>query len=352
MDSTFDQTRLAWSLRRYGFSIKNCIHLIELPLPILNPDDVRVKIVAAGLNPVDYKIIFGMALPFFRPKLPFVLGYDFAGIVTEVGTHVSSVKKGDAVYGKVPWDQIGTLTTSSCVHQSMLAIAPSSISLEASSGLPLVACTGMEAFDFAQVKSNSRVFIIGGSGGIGSFLIQYAKQYNCHVTATASFPKIEDVKQLGADCVVDYTSKKDMQQLANFDVVFDTVGGRYPIRSVKWLKTGGKCITLAGHHDQQTLKNLNIPFVFRFALLVKELPLMIRMHQKKIVFKHVWSYPNKERLALLSHLVDQGTIKPVIDRVYPFEQAIAALQYVRTNRAFGKVIVSCIPKNESVDEET
>jgi NADPH:quinone reductase-like Zn-dependent oxidoreductase len=333
--------RKAWCLIRYGFNLKKCVKLLRIPVPNLGPDDVKIKIIAAGLNPVDYKIIYGMAIPIFRPLRPFPLGYDFSGIVEEVGKNVSRFKKNDRVFGKVPWEQIGTLTELSCVDQFMIAKAPQTVSLEAAAGLPLVACTGIEAFEYAEVKKSDKILIIGGSGGLGSFLIQFARYHGCHITSTASTGKMEWVKSLGADQVVDYTSKQSMKELNGFDIVLDTVGGTYPYRSVNWLKKGGKCITLAGHHDQATLKQIQFPVIFRLAFLLKGAPLMRRMQRHSITYKHVWSSPNYQRLEEAAALVDQGVILPITDCFYPFEQTIEALRYVQTGRASGKVIVLC-----------
>lgn len=334
------ESRAAWCLMRYGFNLHKCVQLCRIPVPDVGPNDVKVKMIAAGLNPVDYKIVYGMALPIFRPKRPFPLGYDFSGIVEDVGNKVTRFKKNDQIFGKVPWEQIGTLTELSCVDQSMIAKSPQSVSLEVAAGLPLVACTALEAFEYAEVRKSDRILIIGGSGGLGSFLIQYARHHGCHVTATASPEKKAGVKSLGADQVVDYTSKQAMKELNGFDIVFDTVGGTYPYRSVNWLKNGGKCITLAGHHDQATLKQIQFPALFRLAFLVKGIPLMYRMRQHSITYKHVWSSPNSQRLEKVSELIDHGIILPITDRIYPFEQAIDALRYVQTGRAFGKVIVT------------
>lgn len=343
------KNRLALCLTRYSFNMRQGLDFVDLPIPTIGKNDVQVQIVAVGLNPVDYKMVYGMALPVFRPKRPFPIAYDFSGIVIGKGDNVVNLNPGDQIYGKVPWHQIGTITSTTSVDEQMIALAPKTISLIDAAAMPLVGCTAMEAFAYAKPQLGAKVLIIGGSGGLGTFLIQYAKYKGCLVTATASPKNVDFVKTLSPDKIVDYTNRLAMNRLRDFDVVFDTVGGWYPWKSVSWVKKGGKIITLAGHHDQETLKQIDFPKLLRIAFYIKGIPLMTRMKQRSIMYKHVWSTPHAERLNQLTKLIDEGIIKPVIDRVYPFEKAIDALEYLETKRARGKVIVQIQELNDAYE---
>ena len=343
------KNRLALCLTRYSFNIRKGLDYVDIAIPTIGKNDVQVQIVASGLNPIDYKMVYGMALPIFSPKRPFPIAYDFSGIIIGKGDNVVKFNPGDRIYGKVPWHQIGTITCTTSVNEQMIGLATKTISLIDAAAMPLVACTAMEAFEYVKPQLGAKVLIIGGSGGLGTFLIQYAKFKGCKVTATASPKNVDFVKTLSPDEIVDYTNKLVMNRLRNFDVVFDTVGGSYPWRSVSWVKRGGKIITLAGHHDQETLKQIDFSKLLRIAFYIKGIPLMARMNKRSIKYKHVWSTPHADRLNQFTELIDDGIIEPVIDRIYPFEKAIDALEYLETKRARGKVIVQILELKDAYE---
>jgi hypothetical protein len=327
------------ALKNYGFKLSKHLEIIDVNTKELGDNDVLIDVYVAGLNPVDFKIIYGMATVFNRPKRPFSLGFDLSGIVLEVGRNIKEFKVGDEVYAKVPWDQMGTVSEKVVVEEQSVSLKPVNQSFEEAAAMPLVACTVYDAFEVAEIKEGSKVLIIGGSGGTGTFAIQYAKSLGAIVYTVTSGKNIELVKSLGADEVIDYTKEKFNKIIKDLDVVFDTVGGRYPWKSIAVVKSGGKIISIAGHHDNATLKKVNVARIFRWAFLIKGSFLMIRMKQNNIFYKHVWSYPSKDKLEFIKVLIESGAIKATIDKVYNFEDAIEALKYLATNRAKGKVLI-------------
>lgn len=327
-------------LVRYGFNLKKNLKFFEREIPSPKSNDVLIAVNAAGINPVDYKIAYGMARLFLNPKRPFPLGFDLAGVVIAKGDNVRNFNIGDEVYSKVPWEQMGTISTHSLVREDMVSLKPKNISFNEAAGLPLASCTVYDALKISDVKKGSKILIIGGSGGTGSFAIQYAKYLGAYVIALTSTRNVDLVQELGADEVLDYTKTDFSSSLRNVDIVFDTVGGRYPSRSVGVVKKGGKIITIAGHHDDETLKGINLgPFV-RFLFKIKGAPLIYKLRKKEIFYKHVWSYPNKESLDYIRSLVEAGRITPISDREFAFENAVDALKYVESRRARGKVTVT------------
>lgn len=336
----------------YGLNIKRKLRFQERDSPIPGPQEVLIEIHAAGLNPVDYKFIYGMALPITRPKLPFGVGFDVAGVVTAVGQQVRDFRIGEEVYAKVPWDQMGTVATEIVVRADMTARKPRNLGFEEAAGLPLVSATVYDAFQVAEISKGTRLLIIGGSGGTGTFAVQYAKYLGAYVYATTSTANVELVRSLGADRVIDYQTESFRKIAREVDVVFDTVGGTYPGQSIKSVKRGGKIISIAGHHDNETLRDIGIAWIFRLAFLLKGSILMLRMWQKKVCYKHVWSYSDQEKLNYLRELFEAGHVRAIVDRVYPFSQAIEALLYLQTHRARGKVVVSMKPQTDQSNHQT
>jgi NADPH:quinone reductase-like Zn-dependent oxidoreductase len=327
-------------LTGYGLQITKKLKFLDKELSPLGPDEVLVEVYAAGLNPVDYKIIYGMARIINRPAKPFALGFDLSGIVIAKGENVKDILVGDEVYSKVPWHQMGTLVTQINVQANMVALKPKNISFNEAAGFPLVGCTVVDSFKVAEVKKGTSILIIGGSGGIGTFAIQYAKYLGAKVIALTSSKNVELVTSLGADKVIAYNEVDFRETVKNVDVVFDTVGGNYPSRSIRVVKRGGKIITIAGHHDDATLKKVGVAKLFRILFQIKGSLLMLRIKRKDVYYKHVWSYPNQESLNYITKLIEAGEIRPVIDRVFRFEEAINALRYLQSKRAKGKVVVS------------
>jgi NADPH:quinone reductase-like Zn-dependent oxidoreductase len=247
---------------------------------------------------------------------------------------------GDAVYAKVPWEQMGTIATQISVRSDMVALKPKNINFEEAAGIPLVGCTVVDSFKIAEIKEGTSVLIYGGSGGIGSFAIQYAKFLGAYVYTTTSTSNVEWVKKLGADCVIDYKKEDFRKRVQNVDVVYDTLGGSYTSKALKVVRNGGKIISIAGHHDDATLKKVGVAKIFRFLFWVKGSILLFRMQRKNVFYKHVWSYPNQTTLNYIRDLVEAEKIKPIVDQVFPFEDAVNALVYLQKKRAKGKVIVS------------
>lgn len=324
---------------KYGFNLKNNLKFIEKDIADLKSNEVQIEIYAAGLNPVDYKIIYGFARIVKNWPRPFAIGFDLAGVIVGKGKNVLDFNLGDEVYSKVPWDQMGTVAQIINVRSEMVALKPKNLTFSEAASLPLVGCTVIDSFNVAEIKKGTKLLIQGGSGGIGTFAIQYAKYLGAYVYATTSTGNVELVRGLGADEIIDYKIIDYRKKLKNVDVVYDTIGGKYTSRALSVVKKGGKIISIAGHHDSETLAKLEIAKVFQFLFKVKGCILMFRMWRKSIFYKHVWSYPNQNTLNYIRELVETGKIKPVVDREYQFEDAINALKYLQTNRAKGKVVI-------------
>ncbi len=200
--------------------------------------------------------------------------------------------------------------------------------------MPLTGLTAIQALERVGMKKGDRILIHAGSGGVGSFAIQYAKAKGAVVYTTTSSTNVDWVKALGADRVIDYKTEDYKEVAHNLDIVFDTLGGDYTLNAFEIIKEGGKVTSIVGPPDEETAKNMGMDDY----KLPEKLSKLI--HEKSADYKLTWMQPNSKQLDEIATLVDNGNIKPVVDKVYTFENSIEAYQYLATGRAKGKVIIT------------
>lgn len=328
----------AFVVDRYGR--KNGVRAGDMPVPELREDDVLIQIHAAGVNPLDSKIRdgeFKLLLPY---RLPLILGHDLAGVVVRVGPRVRRFKPGDEVFARPHKDRIGTFAEFIAVKEDGVALKPTSLSMEEAASMPLVGLTAWQALiEKGQLAKGQKVLIHAGSGGVGTFAIQLAKHVGATVATTASAANAEWLKQLGADIVIDYKKDDFAAILKDYDVVLDTQGGNTLEKSLRVLKPGGKLIGIAGPPDPDFAKEIGASLFLKTAM--RFLSYRIRKAAKRhhVSYSFLFMRANGEQLGQIAALVDAGAIKPVIDRVFPFESTNEALAYVERGRVKGKVVV-------------
>jgi NADPH:quinone reductase-like Zn-dependent oxidoreductase len=267
-------------------------------------------------------------------NLPSTIGFDVSGVVTEIGADVTDFEIGDEVYTRVPQEQMGTVTDYVAVRSDVAAKKPVSISFEEAAGLPLTGLTAIQALEKVGIKEGDRILIHAGSGGVGSFAIQYAKAKGAIVYTTTSSTNVDWVKALGADRVIDYKTEDYKEVANNLDIVFDTLGGDYTFDAFEIIKEGGKVTSIVGPPDEETANNMGMTDY----KLPEKLSKLIK--GKSADYKLTWMQPNSKQLDEITTMVDNGSIKPVVDKVYAFQNSIDAYQYLATGRAKGKVIIT------------
>lgn len=233
----------------------------DLPNPEVGPNDVSVKIRAASVNPIDFKMRDGK-LKVIRPvQFPFILGHDCAGEVVQVGSQVSKFKVGDSVFSRPRSGRIGTFAEFIAIDQSDVARMPSTASFEEAASIPLVGLTSVQALqDVAQLRPGQKVLIQAGSGGIGTFAIQFAKHLGAEVWTTTSTKNIDFVKSLGADHIINYHEQKFEEVVSDMDVVFDTLGGEALDKAFSVVKPSGWVISISGAPDFETGQDMGLSF--------------------------------------------------------------------------------------------
>lgn len=325
-------------LNRYGKKEK--LHLTEIAEPVLGEFDVLVQVYAAGVNLLDSKIRngeFKLILPY---KTPITLGHDVAGVVAKTGAKVTKFKVGDAVYARPANHRIGTFAEYIAMNESDMAVKPKNLTMEEASSIPLVGLTAWQALvEKANLKKGQKVFIQAGSGGVGTFAIQLAKHLGATVATTTSSANIELVKGLGADIVIDYKKEDFETLLKDFDVVLNSQDGKTLEKSLRVLKMGGKIISISGPPDPAFGQEINANWFLKLVLKVLSAGIRRKAKRLGINFSFLFMKAQGDQLSKITKLIESGVIKPVIDKVFPFEQTNEAMAYVDSGRAKGKVVI-------------
>ena len=328
-------------LHHYGK--KRALRLADMPTPELRDDEVLVRVHAAGVNQLDSKLRdgeFKLILPY---RLPLILGHDVAGEVVKVGARVRQFKPGDEVYARADDFRIGTFAEFVPVKEASLALKPRGLTMEEAASVPLVALTAWQALVVkANLKKGQKVFIQAGSGGVGTLAIQLSKHLGATVATTTSAANVALVKSLGADVVIDYRAQDFEDVLSNYDVVLNSQDGTTLEKSLRVLKTGGKLISISGPPDPDFGQQIGAPAVVRLVMRLLSAGIRRRAKRRGVAYSFLVMKANGSELREIARLFEAGVIRPVVDRVFPFESTNDALAYVEAGRAKGKVVVKLI----------
>jgi len=304
-------------LVRYGGADAIRIESVSLPEPARGEALVRVH--AAGVNPMDWKLRAGQMKEMHPLELPVTLGGDFSGIVEAIGPGVAGLAVGADVYGQA----LVTRGASGSFAEAVIAPAhgtarkPRTLDHLHAAALPLVGASALQALvDHLHLAAGQRVLIHGGAGGIGSIAVQLAKHIGAHVVATVTAADVEYVRRLGADETIDYETQKFEEVVRDLDAVFDTVGGSTYVRSFRVLKRGGRLVSMLERPREDLVRQFGVESIAQVTEVTSE------------------------RLARLAGMVDSGAVKVDLDRSYPLDQAGAALEHLEKDKPRGKVVLA------------
>lgn len=312
----------------------------DLAKPAPNRDEILVQIHAAGLNPVDNKIREGKMKPLLPLHLPATMGCDLAGVVLEAGRDVTRFKPGDAVFASIIGLRTGALAEFAVMPEKVAALKPANLDFVQAASIPMVGLTAWQALkERARLKPGQKVFIPAGAGGIGTFAIQLAKHLGAKVATTTSAGNVELVRSLGGDEVIDYKKQKFADVLRDYDAVLGALPGESMENAFRILKPQGALISLVGPPDAAfgRTKGMNPLMVFVLWLLSHKVHRLAK--KRNVEYSFLMMRPDGGQLTEIGGLLEAGTIRPVIDKVYPFDQAKEALAYLEKGRAKGKVVV-------------
>ena len=288
----------------------------DVPQPEPKQDQLRIRVIAAGVNPVDGMIRSGMLDKERRCTFPIILGGDISGVVEKVGSEITRFKPGDPVFAYISLKKGGGYAEYALATESEAAPKPKSLTYVEAAAVPIVALTAWQALiDTAKLRAGQTVLIHGGSGGVGSFAIQIAKAHGARVIATASTSNQSFLKELGADVTIDYTNQKFEHVAKDVDVVLDTVGKDTLARSYGVVKKGGFIVTLVARIDQAELDKHGIQGT---SLSVES---------------------NSNELAEIGKLIDQKKLSVIVSQTFPLSEARKAQEQVATGHTRGKIVL-------------
>ncbi len=308
------------------------LRLEEIEKPAVGPDEVLVRVHAAGVDRGVWHLMTGLAYPIrlagygLRAPASRVRGREVAGTVEAVGAEVATLQPGDAVYGIAE----GAFAEYAVAAADLLAPIPANLSFTQAAAVPISAQTALQAVrDHGQVRRGQTVLVIGASGGVGSFAVQFAKAMGAHVTGVASTAKLDLVRSIGADNVIDYTRLEITDGGRRYDVILDAGGHRSLTRLRRALTARGTLVIIGSETGGRWLGGLDRQLR---ALLLSP---FLRHNLRTFVTKE-----NGRDLAVLTALIESGQLTPAIDRVYPLHEAAAAIRHVQEGRARGKVVIA------------
>ena len=288
----------------------------NIPRPTLNPKDLLIRVQAAAVNPVDWKIREGYMQGKMQHTLPLILGWDVSGEVVEVGPEVTEFKIGDAVYARPDIERNGGYAEYIAVKTSDAALKPTRLDFIQAAAVPLSGLAAWQSLvDAAQLQAGQTVLIHAAAGGVGSLAVQLAKARGARVIATASAPNIGIVTELGADQFIDYTKTHFEEVAKEVDVVFDTIGGDTQQRSWQVLKPGGILVSVVSTPPPTTAATHGVRSVY------------------------VAIHPSGAQLTQIARLIDEGRMKPIIHTVLPLNEARQAHAISETGHARGKIVL-------------
>jgi NADPH:quinone reductase-like Zn-dependent oxidoreductase len=316
---------------RYGSA--DALKLEDIGVPAPGDDDVLVRIHAAGVDPGVWHLVTG--LPYlvrligygYRPRKAPVRGMDLAGRVEATGKNVTGLQPGDEVFGTCN----GSFAEYACAREDKLAPKPANLTFEQAAAVPVSGCSALQGLrDKGEVRAGQRVLIVGASGGVGTFAVQLAKAFGAEVTGVCSATKIDLVRSIGADHVVDYTREDFADGRRHYDLILDAGGRRSPSHLRRALTPEGTLVIVGGEGGGR--------WVGGFQRQILWAPILSLFVSQKL--RSLTATEPKEDLQVLRELIEDGKLAPVVDRTYPLAEVAEAIRYLHDGRARGKVVVT------------
>ena len=310
------------------------LQLQEIDKPVVNDDDILVRVRAVGANPYDWHFMRGkpymmrLISGLFKPK-SYSMGIDLAGQVEAVGKNVTRFRPGDEVFGELPMMR-SSFAEYVCVSEDSVELKPANLTFEQAAAVPMAGFTALQGLrDKGQIQPGHKVLINGASGGVGTFAVQIAKSFGAEVTGVCSTRNVDIVRSIGADQVIDYTQDDFTQSGQRYDLMFDNVGNRSLSDCRRVLSPRGVYVTVGAPVGGDWIG----PQIWLFKVLLASL-----VGSRKMV--SFLAKPNKEDLLVLKELLEAGKVTPVIDRHYKLSEVPEAIRYLEEGHAQGKVVIT------------
>ncbi len=306
-------TKQSQAIRIHNYAKSEELKLEQVQHPAPQAGEVLVRVLAAGVNPVDWKITEGYMKNFRPVQFPYIPGRDISGIIEEIGPGVTAFQKGQAVFGQ---SAKGGYSEHTIASVNTLALKPEMLSFEEAAAIPVGATTAWQGlFDHGNLQTGQTVLIQGAAGGVGLFAIQFAHWKGAHVIGTTSTANVDFVHSLGAEKVIDYTSTAVEQVVHDIDLVFDAVGAPTLNSSLQVLKPGGTLVTIAGQPDGQ------------------------KAHERNIHIASFAAQVSSELLSTFAKLIQEGQLKVALEATYPLSNVGQAHEHSKTGHGRGRIVL-------------
>lgn len=325
------------TIHEYGEA--NVFREEDVPKPTPRAHDVLVRVCAASVNPVDWKIRSGGQRNIIRLRFPWILGLDVSGVVEAVGPKVTRFRVGDEVFSSPRHTRPGTYAEYVCIDEREVAKKPKNLTHDEAASIPLVGLTAYQCVvEKGRLGPGQTMLVHAGSGGVGAFAIQLGKHLGAHVITTCSAKNADFVRELGAERVIDYTKESFGDVLSDVDLILDSMGESAFDGNLRAVRRGGRISNISV--DVPGLVARYGPFFSLFFLAWT----MIRFHvwpllTKGVRLSHVIKRCDGEQLAVLATLCESGAIRPTVEKVFPLERVAEAHQLSETHRARGKIVL-------------
>jgi NADPH:quinone reductase-like Zn-dependent oxidoreductase len=304
------------AIRIHNYGGPEVLRHEEAPLPQLKEDELLIRVHAAGVNPLDWKVRSGSLNGSARHELPLIPGWDVSGVVEEVGRRVLRFKRGDEVFAMADPMRDGAYAEYIAIREGIITLKPKSVYHVRAAAVPLSALTAWQSlFNLGQLQFGQRILVHGGSGGVGHFAVQLAKWKGAHVIATASTKSQELLRKLGADENIDYTTRKFEKIVEKIDIVLDTIGGETQERSWRVLKKGGVLISLVQPPSEQKARRFGVR------------GMMCRVQS------------DGAQLIKIAKLIDSAKLRPTVNRILPLSEARRAHELSQSGHVHGKIVL-------------
>lgn len=311
------------------------LEIKDIPVPEVGNDDVLVKIMYAGVNPLDNMIVREEVKLITPYKLPLVMGNEFSGVVEKVGSNVFEFKEGDRVYGRMPLDKIGAFAEFTSIDKNAIALIPDVLDFDEAACVPLTSLTALQSYELMDVKKGQSIFISGGTGSLGAMAIPIAKSLGLHVITSGNPKNRQRVMDLGVDEFIDYKTQDYSQILSDIDLVLDTLGEKELEKEFKIMKNGGKLVSLKGLPNAEFAERMGLSFVkkmlFKFA--GRKYDKLAKKNNQKYYFLFVEA--NGKQLESISDI----RLETSIDEIFSLDDVNAALKKVASGGSKGKTLI-------------
>lgn len=316
------------------------LEIREVAVPTINENEVLVKVLVAGVNPLDNMISRGEVKIITPYKLPQIAGNELVGVIEQKGSKVTNFEIGDRVFSRLPLDRIGAFAEYVAINKEDIAKVPEYMTDEEAAAVPLTALTIMQALELMGAEQGKTIFISGGTGGVGGMAIPIAKAKGLTVITNGSVENKERVEKLGVDQFIDYKTTDYTTVLKDIDYVLDTLGGAETEKQMSIMKSGGKLVSLKAMPNGSFAKRMNLSWWKQFILSLAGRKFDKMAKKYGVSYNFIFVESNGKQLQEVSDIFSKLEIKPSVDTVFEFKDVNKALDKVANGRSRGKTVLS------------